>query len=258
MYILQRGRVHRAFTLIELLVVIAIIALLAAILFPVFSRARENARRSSCASNLKQLAQGVTQYALDNDGKLMSYYMQDQAGTTTSLVNHFDPVEPYLKSQQVLFCPSAPVFKPSSVNAAAITMTKYSNTHYGLPINHTGSQKYHVAMAPINANYPSTVRIDSFPNAALTCMIGETVGPTAGWYTNNGFGTSYFSATSAWSIGYLPDRHFDGANYAYMDGHVKWVSESEVERVRAAQLSNGSGITEATGSQYPIVFAWKF
>ena len=57
------------FTLIELLVVIAIIALLAAILFPVFSRVRENARRSSCQSNLKQLALGFQQYMGDNDGR---------------------------------------------------------------------------------------------------------------------------------------------------------------------------------------------
>jgi prepilin-type N-terminal cleavage/methylation domain-containing protein len=65
-----RGLAPRGFTLIELLIVIAIIALLAAILFPVFSRARESARRSSCASNLKQIGLGMLQYAQDYDEQL--------------------------------------------------------------------------------------------------------------------------------------------------------------------------------------------
>ena len=63
----ERMKKNRGFTLIELLVVIAIIALLAAILFPVFARARENARRASCQSNMKQVALGVAQYVSDND-----------------------------------------------------------------------------------------------------------------------------------------------------------------------------------------------
>jgi prepilin-type N-terminal cleavage/methylation domain-containing protein len=73
MFIHRQRTVHRpdrGFTLIELLVVIAIIAILAAILFPVFARAREMARRSSCASNMKQIGLGLIQYAQDNDERM--------------------------------------------------------------------------------------------------------------------------------------------------------------------------------------------
>lgn len=74
-------RAKRGFTLIELLVVIAIIAILAAILFPVFSRARENARRASCQNNLKQIGTAIMQYTQDYDEKIPSLYRMDGAKT---------------------------------------------------------------------------------------------------------------------------------------------------------------------------------
>ncbi|RYG69158.1 type II secretion system protein [bacterium] len=99
---------RRAFTLIELLVVIAILSLLAAILFPAFGRARENARRSSCASNFRQLGLGLAQYAQDYDETLppFSYngYLGYDGGDGARWA---DMVFPYLKSSQVFDCPSA-------------------------------------------------------------------------------------------------------------------------------------------------------
>lgn len=91
-----------AFTLIELLVVIAIIAILAAVLFPVFARARENARRSSCQSNMKQIGLGLLQYAQDYDERF-------PAATFDTEANNWRVVTfPYLKSKQVFKCPSQP------------------------------------------------------------------------------------------------------------------------------------------------------
>jgi prepilin-type N-terminal cleavage/methylation domain-containing protein/prepilin-type processing-associated H-X9-DG protein len=99
-------QVKRAgFTLIELLVVIAIIAILASILFPVFGRARENARRSSCQSNLKQIGLGIMQYTQDYDEK----YMFDRwfnTGNPERYMNWAQAVQPYVKSRQLFACPS--------------------------------------------------------------------------------------------------------------------------------------------------------
>ncbi|HEX8234614.1 MAG TPA: DUF1559 domain-containing protein [Abditibacteriaceae bacterium] len=97
-----RGEVRKGFTLIELLVVIAIIAILAAILFPVFARARENARRASCQSNMKQIGLGLIQYVQDYDETYpMDRYATATQGAWPSLV------QPYLKSRQIFKCPSS-------------------------------------------------------------------------------------------------------------------------------------------------------
>src|SRR6476646_9508495 len=94
----------RGFTLIELLVVIAIIAILAAILFPVFGRARENARRSSCQSNLKQIGLGVIQYTQDYDERMPTNSLG--IGPSIQIVIWPQMVQPYLKSTQIFQCPS--------------------------------------------------------------------------------------------------------------------------------------------------------
>ena len=92
--------VKRGFTLIELLVVIAIIALLAAILFPVFARARENARKSSCLNNMKQIGIGLMQYTQDFDEMLPGRYMSTEGWSWRRVTL------PYVKSIQLYGCPS--------------------------------------------------------------------------------------------------------------------------------------------------------
>lgn len=95
---------RRGFTLIELLVVIAIIAILAAILLPVFARARENARTSTCCSNLRQLGSACHMYAQDWDEQLpCDYYACNSSTTHARVVNQ---ITPYVKSMGVFYCPS--------------------------------------------------------------------------------------------------------------------------------------------------------
>jgi prepilin-type N-terminal cleavage/methylation domain-containing protein len=113
-------RKDRAFTLIELLVVIAI---LTAILFPVFARARENARRSSCQSNLRQLGLVLGQYAQDYDERMVSAGIGGGSVGSMGLGTHAwrDIVQPYVKSQQMFACPSNPnLSKPGNVYAQTI------------------------------------------------------------------------------------------------------------------------------------------
>ena len=98
--------VKKGFTLIELLVVIAIIAILAAILFPVFGRARENARRSSCQSNLKQVGLGILQYTQDYDERFVPGAFWNTSVTPNDEAPFQVLVQPYMKSRQVFSCPS--------------------------------------------------------------------------------------------------------------------------------------------------------
>jgi prepilin-type N-terminal cleavage/methylation domain-containing protein/prepilin-type processing-associated H-X9-DG protein len=146
---------HRGFTLIELLVVIAIIAILAAILFPVFARAREKAREASCTSNLKQIGLAIAMYAQDFDGLLplaheypatggSGIYYQGPSGIA-------DVLAPYTKNRQVFRCPSDPNAVPVGWGTQGISydygpggVFNYDLSDYGI-----GS----TALQPIDSPY---------------------------------------------------------------------------------------------------------
>src|SRR5579859_210263 len=96
---------RRAFTLIELLVVIAIIAILAAILFPVFAQAREQARRTACLSNTKQAGLAFMMYVQDYDETTPCLTQQWQGGPTWVIIDFWNLFQPYIKNTQVFLCP---------------------------------------------------------------------------------------------------------------------------------------------------------
>jgi len=199
----------RAFTLIELLVVIAIIAILAAILFPVFARARENARRASCMSNLKQIALGFTMYSQDYDEKFPSIGNGTLYSSATvpevPALNYngsqwykswVSDIYPYVKNSQIYLCPS--------------NTKTFMGTNYGLPYyasNTSGSQVNYF----VN-NYPA---LASFQQPSQSLLISEKA---------NGGGTQYILGGQYYA---MAAPHFDGGNVAFVDGHVKWLKFSQ-------------------------------
>jgi prepilin-type N-terminal cleavage/methylation domain-containing protein/prepilin-type processing-associated H-X9-DG protein len=232
------SRRNKAFTLIELLVVVAILSSLAAILFPVFARARENARRASCLSNLKQIALGSMQYVQDNDGhyppsfprscddpdstcpildadvsKLSGMY-RVVIGSTNHYQTWMDVIYPYVKSTQVFICPSATADKTATSYGYNIAISGYSD--YYIRFSSASGSKY----TPITES--AIVR----PSRVIIFM------------DNN----SIYNLTSApWNMHGAPISvapHLEGGNAAYVDGHVKWRPKAVLAAVPANDGNN--------------------
>ena len=202
---------RRGFTLIELLVVIAIIAILAAILFPVFAKAREKARQSSCLSNVKQLALASLQYAQDYDEMLPASYKAGPPSYWTLSIS------PYIKNTQIFYCPS--------LSGLSDTAWSGSQMAYGWNYNYL---TYAVPGRAAGYNLP-TASLGTVQSPAETVMLGD--GPAC---ANMTAGTLYYpdiypgSRINAmgyvigYSGAYFPNlRHNDLANIAFVDGHAK-------------------------------------
>jgi prepilin-type N-terminal cleavage/methylation domain-containing protein/prepilin-type processing-associated H-X9-DG protein len=193
---------NRAFTLIELLVVIAIIAILAAILFPVFARARENARRASCQSNLKQIGLGVLQYVQDYDEKYPLLY-----GASGTPSQGLGAIQPYVKSTQIFQCPSETTAPPTVAEAQ---YAAYSDYFYNNRFSN----------ANVDGTFDDPVAASAITSVAVTIMLGD--GGTDNGSCNLGNSPIYNVTPS--SAGYIAARrHLEGANYGFADGHVKWL-----------------------------------
>ena len=189
----------KGFTLIELLVVIAIIAILAAILFPVFARAREKARQTSCLSNLKQLTLGILMYAQDYD-ETMPYAVIGVMGGQLDYV--LDSVSPYTKNTQINLCPSDDFNGAIDLTAAPFLMSKYSY----LP----NSSIMRLAI--------TGVQVDSAVKLAEIHKPAECVGLCDGDLDE----TQLPGAMVIWPA----FRHNEMANFSFADGHAK--SQKEI------------------------------
>src|SRR5687767_3027434 len=127
---------RHGFTLIELLVVIAIIAILAAILFPVFAQARDKARAASCLSNQKQIGNAVMMYVQDYDETMPTFYLWYYTPNTTRAFGMFEGLQPYVKNEGVYICPSfkwtSTNFRPAMPNATGFFGRSFTASYTGI------------------------------------------------------------------------------------------------------------------------------
>jgi prepilin-type N-terminal cleavage/methylation domain-containing protein/prepilin-type processing-associated H-X9-DG protein len=190
---------RRGFTLIELLVVIAIIAILAAILFPVFAKAREKARQSSCLSNVKQMGIGALAYAQDYDEMTMPGYQYYYGIASDATALAWFPVylQPYVKNWQLFKCPSG-----SSTVAANLVGPAYDISY--------------------NTNYyrGETTPYDYFLGMHQTSL-GSIADPAGTFWIVDG-------ANAYTHVRGVTKRHNDGFNAVLADGHAKWYKNEDM------------------------------
>jgi len=213
---------RRGFTLIELLVVIAIIAILASILFPVFARAREKARQTSCLSNMKQIGLATQMYAEDYDECLPLY---DYDTGTDVWIYWMQEIHPYVKNTQVFECPSHKVQPSGSdwwqvplpgINLALVQLGYGWNT--GCYVESGGSVNKEFVDGRDDGLDLWGTALAAIGDPSSTILIGEMkrVYDNQAWvgFIKND-PTQYFAG-----------RHNGGDNLSFVDGHAKWYSKS--------------------------------
>lgn len=196
-------RNRKGFTLIELLVVIAIIAILAAILFPVFAKAREKARQTGCLSNIKQICSAVIMYAQDYDGRYLlcitgGWWVKHNNWPPALYTVAPDVLNPYVKNEKVWYCPS--------INPNTVMLPSYNPTLTYLDNGLSYRWYYSGYNAPnytVQAVDLRGISIDSIPKPADQPFITD-VDDVENPQTKQ------------------RAQHAGGINVGYMDGHAKW------------------------------------
>jgi prepilin-type N-terminal cleavage/methylation domain-containing protein/prepilin-type processing-associated H-X9-DG protein len=217
----------RAFTLIELLVVIAIIAILAAILFPVFAQAREKGRAAACVSNMKQIGSALHMYSQDydeinatltngqfnpcpNGGQILNGV---RVGTGFELA-----IQPYIKNWGIFTCPSAVDARQRRLECDTASLWRMRSS-YAININRWNGNRFdaHTNGAPESL----------FGRPADTVVVAEAISSGvdnwfAAWNDTPGNVDEAITQLPTVAAGRIARRHNDGANFLYKDGHVKW------------------------------------
>jgi prepilin-type N-terminal cleavage/methylation domain-containing protein/prepilin-type processing-associated H-X9-DG protein len=193
---------RRGFTLIELLVVIAIIAILAAILFPVFARAREKARTASCQSNVKELGLGLAMYAQDFDERL-PWHCRYISGAPDSATNGWQgQIMPYVKNDQIFVCPSTDLT--------------------GLCGGYGYNLSRDAASTQVGLDYARLAQV-RYPAETIAICDSDGTKWVGHWTWANGVEQLPVDAAHR-------QRHNDGVNCCFADGHVKWLTTDSLLR----------------------------
>lgn len=216
---------RKGFTLIELLVVIAIIAILAGILFPVFAKARAQAQKTSCMSNLKQLGTALSMYAQDNENRLPVGVDQ------TSGEYWYKLIDSYIRNKQVFTCPSDGTSTPSS-NGNLAGMVSYCYRDEYMEIDQDRKPKewkklYGNKLDSVDYISDTTVLRDTKANPG-TLNGANTLTNQAGPFDSGGLAPSVPGTPN----GFGPGFHNDGENFLYLDGHTGWITHQS-ERAAA-------------------------
>ena len=229
---LRLARKRGAFTLIELLVVIGIITILSSILFPVFGVARENARRSSCQSNLKQLGLGFMQYSQDFSETLPFTFMGSNGNASNpngSLYKWMDSIYPYVKSEQVYNCPSDTSLTKYQYfrNLSATSDQNYGSYALNAMYRYDASPKLRM---PPSGPYQQGITLADVRDPAGTVQVLDRAPDTNA--NNSGYmfgwnaltaqpGTLINTAVIPNQISTAVARHLNTCNVLFTDGHVK-------------------------------------
>ncbi len=219
---------HLGFTLIELLTVIAIIAVLAAILFPVFSRARASARKMNCLANLKQIGEAMTIYENDHGGRIVTWCITNpNPMAAPSPENAPDPaiitwdlsILSYLRNIDLVKCKDNPV---GGRTARAFAIARYTQKKFGA--NYFGGYK------------------DDIPAPTKTVLLFEK-GANAPGSWGDALGENVYQSHNTYGAADYSDEmfHFDGKNFLFVDGHAKWFKGGTGPFARAGRAGASTG-----------------
>jgi prepilin-type N-terminal cleavage/methylation domain-containing protein len=213
---------HRktAFTLIELLVVIAIIAILAAILFPVFSQAREKARTISCLSNCRQLGLAITMYADDHDEAYPCSCMQGMMGMEmANMQSWLDTTQPYIKNWGIFRCPSdsSPLWS-TMASMGTPRRSSYGFNAYFIPVD---PPYYGMQMAGINRP-AQCILVTELADAWAQDFFEPMYWGNPPKVTDSTMQPMEWNMLTQQPLSTAITRHQQGANYVFAEGHAKF------------------------------------